>query len=347
MTEKIIYNCHSHIFTHENIPNNFFPLQLVRAIRIKYIRWLLRGIMKIIVPFVKNDKVQRYANFIKAAYRKTQENNLKRLISYYPYEKSRFIILPMDMSRMNAGKVKEDIDAQHAELVRLYKKSEYRDILIPFAHIEPRRPNALNRLKTLIEKDEFKGVKIYPSLGYSPDHKILMEKIYPYMVENSIPLMAHCSPGSVYNKKIGRKRCYAFTHPDNYKRVMEAYPKLRVCLAHFGGKGEWKRQFNKSYESNDPTWFTKICELLRSESYPNLYVDISYTIFSFQENVPMLKVLLEDDKIISKVLFGSDFYMVESEKYSEKRFSIDLRASLGEDKFWQIANTNPKNYLGI
>jgi hypothetical protein len=48
---------------------------------------------------------------------------------------------------------------------------------------------------------------------------------------------------------------------------------------------------------------------------------------------------------MQKVLFGSDYYMVESEKYSEKRLSIDLRAELGEDKFWQIANVNPKKYL--
>ena len=40
-------------------------------------------------------------------------------------------------------------------------------------------------------------------------------------------------------------------------------------------------------------------------------------------------------------------YMVESEKYSEKRLSIDLRYTPGEAMFWKIANENPKIYLGI
>jgi hypothetical protein len=39
--------------------------------------------------------------------------------------------------------------------------------------------------------------------------------------------------------------------------------------------------------------------------------------------------------------------MVESEKYSEKRLSIDLRCALGEALFWKRANQNPRIYLGI
>ena len=345
MKEKAIYNCHSHIFTHENIPNKFFPLGFVPAIRIGPVRWLMQGVMKGIVPWSKNDKVQRYSNFIKSAYRKTQENNFKRLLSYYP-EGTRFIVLPMDMAYMGAGKVKEDIDEQHAELARLYKDPDYKDVLIPFAQIEPRRPGALNRLKSLVEEHDFKGVKIYPPLGYGPDDKILMDEIYPYMIEQNIPLMSHCSPGSVNSKDVSLEEAHAFAHPDKYQNVMRAYPDLRICLGHFGGISEWERHINTPRESDNPTWLTKILELMRSGEYPNLYADISYTIFNFQGNVPMLKVLLEDPQILPRVLFGSDFYMVESEKYSEKRFSLDLRASLGEDKFWEIANSNPKQYLG-
>ncbi len=69
MSEKIIYNCHNHIFTQDNIPNRFLPLFLVPAARIAPLRWLLRGVMKAIIPWTKNDKAHRYAAFIKAAYR--------------------------------------------------------------------------------------------------------------------------------------------------------------------------------------------------------------------------------------------------------------------------------------
>jgi uncharacterized protein len=346
MPDKIIYNCHNHLFTDENIPNNFYPLWLVPAARIKLLRWGLSWLMKGIIPFTKNDKVHRYTNFIKAAYRKTQENNLKHLIKYYPKD-TKFIVLPMDMSQMCAGKVKEDIDIQHNELANLCNNKKYSDLLIPFAHIEPRRDGTLERLKNLVENYNFKGVKIYPTLGYSPAHSVLMNDIFPYMIEKNIPLMAHCSRGFVNGRcnDMTKEEAYKFADPDQYRKVMDKYPDLRICLAHFGGVGEWERHLNGENVESDPTWVEKIVDLLRSD-YKNIFTDISYTIFNFQENLPYLKVLLQDKQISSKVLFGSDFYMVENEKYSEKRLSIDLRASLGEELFWEIANENPKIYLG-
>ncbi|VEN72767.1 conserved hypothetical protein [Candidatus Desulfarcum epimagneticum] len=346
MAEKTIYNCHSHLFTHENIPNRYFPLFLVPALRMAPFRFVLRGVMKAIVPWTKNDKAHRYAAFIQAAYRKTQEGNLKRLMGYYP-EGTRFIVLPMDMAYMGAGKVKEDIEAQHAELAGLSKDEKYSHILIPFAHIEPRRPHALRRLRSLVENHHFKGVKIYPTLGYGPDHEILMEEIYPYMVEKNIPLLAHCSTGSVNSKDMSRHDAHALADPDHYRKVMDAFPELRVCLGHFGGIGEWRRRLNEPRNPDKPTWLKKILELIRSGDYPNLYTDISYTIFNFQENAPFLKILLEERAVLEKTLFGSDFYTVESQKYSEKRLSTGLRFALGEDIFWKIANENPKRYLGL
>ena len=56
--------------------------------------------------------------------------------------------------------------------------------------------------------------------------------------------------------------------------------------------------------------------------------------------------MLEGEAVLSKTLFGSDFYMVETQKYSERRLSTDLRYALGEEKFWKIANFNPRKYLG-
>ncbi|VAW68827.1 hypothetical protein MNBD_GAMMA09-1058 [hydrothermal vent metagenome] len=346
MNKKIIYNCHCHTFTHENIPNRYFPFFLVPITRIALFRWLLRVIMKAFIPWKDNDTVQRYSAFIKAAYRKTQEENLKYLTGYYP-EKTKFIVLPMDMAYMGAGKVIEDIDEQHAELARISKKPEYINTLIPFAHIDPRRKDALNRLKILVENDNFKGVKIYPTLGYSPDDEVLMSEIYPYMVKKNIPLMTHCSPGSVNSKDITRSEAHAFADPYNYRIVMDIFPELRICLAHFGGVSEWRRHINEPKDPKNPTWLAKIQKLIKCGKYPNLYTDISYTIFNYHENFSLLNILLEDDKITDKILFGSDFYMVESEKYSERRLSTDLRSALGEGKFWKIANINPKSYLGL
>ena len=61
---------------------------------------------------------------------------------------------------------------------------------------------------------------------------------------------------------------------------------------------------------------------------------------------PLLKILLDDDNINGQILFGSDYYMVET-KTSERRFSIDLRASLGEKKFNTIAINNAHRFLKL
>ena len=344
MEKDTIVNCHNHLFTHENIPDNYFPLFLVPVARIAPLRWALRGVMKIVVPWTQNDIIHRCAAFIKAAYRKSQEENLEHLMGYYP-KGTKFIILPMDMKLMVAGKVIEDIDEQHAELVRLARSEKYKDIVIPFAHIDPRREDALTRLKTLVENDNFKGVKIYPPLGYGPDHPVMMDEIYPYMVEKGIPLLAHCSPGWVVSRDITVGEAHGLAHPNNYKKVMHAFPELRICLAHFGGVSEWKKHLDGQRNSSNQTWLEAIVDLITSGDYPNLYADISYTIFKFQENAPFLKILLEDEAIAPKVLFGSDYYMAENQKYAEKRLSIDLRVTLGEKFFWQIANENPQKYL--
>ena len=66
---------------------------------------------------------------------------------------------------------------------------------------------------------------------------------------------------------------------------------------------------------------------------------------SAPDNVPLLKVLLTDSAVADRVLFGSDFYMMETRKFEEKELSIRLRAALGETLFWKIANENPKRYL--
>lgn len=342
--KKVIYNCHTHIFTDKHIPSRYLPFFLVAIIKVPLFSFLLKGIMKIIVPFTKKDLPHRFVSFINAAYRKTQENNFKHLKQYYPGG-TKFIVLPMDMGYMDAGRAKEDIDQQHRELAELASSEDYRDLIIPFAHIDPRNPGALERLKDLVENHNFQGVKIYPTLGYLPSDPVLMDQIYPYMIEKNIPLMAHCSPGAVNNKKMKKADAHKLADPENYIPVMEKYPRLKICLAHFGGIDEWERFIDQSVKDVRQTWLEKIVDMMKSGEYDNLYADISYTVFNFQDNVPLLKVLLEDARIAGKVLFGSDYYMVESKKYSEKRLSIDLRSALGEELFWKIANENPQKYL--
>ena len=126
---------------------------------------------------------------------------------------------------------------------------------------------------------------------------------------------------------------------------------LRICLAHFGGDKDWHDYIDKGFDPDLPdqrkqNWAWQISDMIRSGDYPGLYTDISYTMFKFSEYSALLRLFLEDAKLREKILFGSDFYMTRQEKLSEKAVSIRLRDALGEECFRQIAETNPKVWLG-
>ena len=79
--------------------------------------------------------------------------------------------------------------------------------------------------------------------------------------------------------------------------------------------------------------------------YDNFYSDISFTLNN-RDYFPLLKVMMFDEKIQKKIIFGSDYYMVET-KTNDRRFGIDLRAYLGNDFFNMISVENPKKFLGL
>ena len=85
---------------------------------------------------------------------------------------------------------------------------------------------------------------------------------------------------------------------------------LRVCLAHLGGGEEWEHYFSDDWVPGQPqqrkSWLAEILDLIRSGKHLNLYADISYTVFNFDEYAPAIKVFLADPALRERVLFGSD-----------------------------------------
>lgn len=342
-----IYNCHIHTFTADHVPSDYLPLKLVPLMQYPRIREIIFFILRNIQPFKDRDQFDRYANILRTSFGRKQKEIFDQVRGYYPSD-TRFVILPMDFEFMGAGVIEKDIYQQHDKLTSL--RDAYPEQVIPFVAVDPRRANVLGMLKDLVENKGFKGIKIYPPLGYRPDNIVLYD-VYEYAQKNNLPIMAHCSRGGARNRDISRWTAHFYTDPDNYKRVLTDFPELRICLAHFGGDEEWDAYLQNPWlettDAENKSWVSKIMDMIKSDKYPNLYADISYTIFRFEENVKVLKVLLANKRLRSRVLFGSDFYMVEIEKLQERRLSIYLRAELGEALFWQIAETNPERYLGL
>ncbi|NOU48196.1 MAG: amidohydrolase family protein [Bacteroidales bacterium] len=354
----MFYNCHIHTFTEEDVPRGFLPLGLVRIMASTTGFSLVSRVLNNLNPFSDNDSFDRYCKFARIGKNCSQPDIFEGSRKFYP-NGTRFAILAMDMAFMNAGKVPRDYIKQLEELANL--KTNFPQV-IPFIHIDPRRPGFMDILKKCVEEWDFGGVKIYPPLGYFP-YDDRLNPVYQYCTEHNIPVISHCSPynpvhfkGSKneleqllsksktpinINGKNRKELCACFTNPKNWEYVLNDFPELRVCLAHFGSAYYWKKYLENPSEAEN--WFVIIKDMIPAHN--NLYTDISFTL-SEQEYFSVLKVLLTDTVLQSKILFGSDYYMVET-KATEKRFALDLRAFIGETYFESIATNNPKVFFGV
>lgn len=232
--------------------------------------------------------------------------------------------------------------------------------MLPFVHIDPRRSESFDLMRKCIESWDFCGIKIYPNIGYFPYDEAL-NKMYEYCQQYHLPVISHCSPlNPVYFKgsyqelyallkksktpvdiqnKNKRALCAYFSFPLNWEYVMTQFPELKICLAHFGSAEQWQIYLNEPETANN--WYALVRDMLKK--WPQLFADISFTLYN-RDLFPLLKLLLHHPVLQQKILFGSDYYMVESEA-TERRFGIDLRAYLGEDFFKYIAHNNPRRFI--
>ncbi len=359
----IIYNCHTHTFTTNHVPRKFIPPIASWLVRKKGVRRFARRLF----PFTDRDLIDRYINFFEVSLLGSQAAVFKKLKGYYPQgqtDQTKFIVLPMDMAFMLADKVPVSLEQQHQELAQIAATD---NTCIPFIGVDPRRKGVFDIVKTLHSSQGFKGIKLYPPLGYYPNDARLAP-IYTYAEENKLPIMAHCSRGGVSIKKVtdamlqepnplGRSVVKMkakhfsdiYTDPANYDPIATQYPNLNICLAHFGGDGEWDKYLEHSWHpgslEESKSWLSVILDLI--QTHDNIYADISSTLFQKDSYMDLLLVLLENKKVRERVLFGSDYYMMERIKSQERKMAIKIRSRLGSALFKQIAETNPKRYLGI
>jgi uncharacterized protein len=345
-----IYNCHIHTFTAEHfLPDNFLMRWLVKAMRRSWVRGFLLWLFGKLILRMSRDSVSLTGRFFARGAFESQSKIFEHIQNQYPGD-TRFIILPMDFEFINIGKPIFDYENQLKELAQL--RNENKTTVIPFCAVDPRRPNVVEEFKRWHREYKIRGVKIYPNLGYYPYDPVLME-IYEYCQRKKLPVLAHCSPGGIHKIGMSALEAKEFAHPENYKRVLEEFPKLHFCLAHFGGAEEWERHLTGETprEGMDATWLSVIAEMIRCGKHPNLFTDVSYTLFVEMPSYRpfnyfnFLSVLLEDPVMSEKVLFGTDYYMVEREKVSEKEVSIGLRAHLGAKLYFQIAHHNARKFL--
>jgi predicted TIM-barrel fold metal-dependent hydrolase len=165
-----------------------------------------------------------------------------------------------------------------------------------------------------------------------------------------------------------------FGYDNKTETIVRGLSDLKICMGHFGGEDEWKKFFELDRQGHaaqlvkHPSWGIKFFELANSNEesrgkieqlwkytdwysiicsmmlqYKNIYSDISYIIHD-EDIVPLLRQTLNNPKLKSKVLFGTDFYVVRNHK-SEKKMLAEIMNSLSQEDFDQIARANSATYL--
>lgn len=214
-------------------------------------------------------------------------------------------------------------------------KNKNHKTVLPFLAVDPRRTGIEKLVKELILPGIFKGIKLYPPLGYLPTHPDLYP-IYQLCIENDIPVTTHTSPGGMKNmcKQLQTKSrkqdgtidiittsadnpVELFATPNNWRAILEnkKYSNLRLNFAHFGGSEAIQKYANflikgKKSALISANWSYQIIQLMIE--FENVYADFSYC--PEKQTIENINILIEHHPILkTRLMFGTDFVMVMKE----------------------------------
>ncbi len=372
MAELPFINVHTHIFNHKFIPD--YPVNMGIKVRVRTIvRYsFLLVILKIIakIPFIPKAGLKRIISVASIGMGNTQLDVYKGLDDYYrSWGDMRFVVLPMDMEQMGGGESPSNYFTQLQEIVNIRQNSILERKILPFVFIDPRRPEFLEAedvlafAKKYIEQHKFMGIKVYPALGYFPfDHRL--DALWAWCQERGVPVVSHTIEGTMRYRETGAgnptyypRPGYArdfntqqptnadtwqrnFTDPRNWEFVLEKYPALKVNLAHYGAEDLG--------QPGDLEWYTHIRRII--SEYINAYTDIAYILHN-RNLFPVIYGDMQDAHAGKKILFGTDYYVVQKTK-TEDRLIADFRAycreqdgTNAENTFRKMAVENPDRWL--
>jgi predicted TIM-barrel fold metal-dependent hydrolase len=356
-----------------------FLASIIRAsVHKKFLRKIILFLLNKIPGKVNGLELRRYAALIDVASNKSQADVFDILSGNYSSE-AQFVVLTMNFDFMTGSVPDDNYNTYLTQLHEVLEvKKVYENKIIPFIFIDPRMGagNCMNLLKKYLDPDQRRGIagiKIYPSLGYYPFHPN-MEPVYAYAEKYGIPVLTHSNKdgGAYYagrflpsmftylsfnettesatylNKVLPdfpsfrdpRNYANILMHPVLYTDVLRKFPKLKLCLAHFGGDDEVLAQDNKK---PDPyNWTTCIKNLIKE--FPNVYTDISFTLANKKANKRILQDLA-DPLLKNKILFGTDFFMTTPLNTDETltRNFFEMAGNYRQ----LLTETNPVNFLSF
>lgn len=204
------------------------------------------------------------------------------------------------------------------------------------------------------------GIKIYPPLGFCPwpDDRETLEKhryLYSFCEKNRIPIITHCDDQGF--RGVSAELAWKYTDPATWRTVLENYPSLIIDFAHFGkqyafsGRNNISSMAQRLRRQPDSPWFSSLIRLMTE--FENVYADLSFSGCTDEFYTELLNYLSGLDgktreRIISRILFGSDFSvnLLKVESYT-KYWSVFEKSPFTDEEMVRIGEENCLRFLGF
>ena len=182
------------------------------------------------------------------------------------------------------------------------------DKFIGFASVNPDDPKCLDNLEYAFSELKLSGLKLHPGRQRFYPAEERMIPIYEMCLRHDKPVIFHS--GMSFEQDCLVK----YSHPLNFEELAARYPKLRLCLAHFG----WP-------------WIRETAMLMLK--YPNVYADTALLYFdnakefyetSFTKDIPLTWI---DRSLRHQVMFGSNPPRFEQVRMAKAIIGMGFRDS--------------------
>jgi len=328
-------NCHCHIFSSDCVPREFLD-RFVLNIENPAHRFIHKFV-KLFLP--RNSNLEMWINLVGFSISQIAIGLAKEMDDA-GIEVSTLLMMDMEFCP-KFGDGMTSFEQQLVETIEAVEKVNQvygRTRMLPFIAADPRRKDIVKIVLNALQSSLFKGVKIYPTMGFIPDDPTLYP-IYEYCIATRTPVTAHCQNGGIP----GLQGYHHLAHPERWRTVLSQFPDLTLNLAH-----------------NDCTgspWQPVIADLIME--YPNVYTDVSYDtemLYMPARYFRSVKKILNTPKIQDRLLYGTDWYMGRcfwTEESYLKWFTTYsrkipwCRVEFTDEEIQRLTEKNPKSFLGM
>ena len=206
------------------------------------------------------------------------------------------------------------------EIVRVAAANS--DIVIPFASVDPARPDAAERARTLIRDHGVRGFKFHPNIqAFFPNDRKAYP-LYEVIAEARLPALFHTGHSGIGSGVPGGGGLrLKYSNPIYVDDVAADFPEMPIVLAH------------PSFPWQDEA-------LSIAMHKPEVYIDLSG--WSPKYFPPQL-IQYTNTLLRHQVLFGSDYPMITPERWLEDFERLDIR----DDVRPLVLKENAARLLGL